>query len=331
MRRRRQYSLLLAVVLVAALAVMVWLRKQAPPEVARLLPESDAIVYMNLKPVRAITHLDRVPVTRAPEFQHFIDATGIVPERDLDEAAFALHRTDDPDGPNGGVAYSEVFSGRFDGERLRRYLHSLASGEETYAGHTVYTLVMGDPSAKQVRRLRVTQLGYDTVAASNMPTAEQVHLMLDRYRAAAAPFSGSSLLAARFRDVPLFSTAWGIGRIGLPLAERGHVVIFGLELPIPEDTLFVASLRYAGSLRLRVEQIAPTEAEAGQAAGALTTIVGLARSIEQIQPRDTGDMELKRVLDSLHVEQLGDRAVVTGVVPTEVLRRITSGAGSASR
>ena len=329
MRRARLYSLLLALVLLVALAVTVWMRKQAPPEAARLLPESDAIVYVNLKPVRSVTHLDRSPVTRAPEFQKFIDATGIVPERDLDEAAFALHATGDPGGPNGAVAYSEVFAGRFDGERLRRYLRSLASGVESYAGHEVYTIPIGDPTVKGGgRQLRVAQLGYDMVAASNMPTAEQIHLMLDRYRAAASPFSGSSLLSARYRDVPLFSSAWGIGRIGLPFAEKGRVTVFGLGLPIPEDTMFVASLRYTGSLRLRVEQIAPTEADAERAAEVLTTMVGLARTVEQAQPREADDAAAAKAMDSLRVERRGDRAVVTGTVPAEVVRRIFSAGGT---
>lgn len=327
MRRARLYSLLLVLVLIGALAVTVWLRKQAPPEVARLLPESDAIVYVNLKPVRSITHLDRSAVARAPEFQQFIDQTGIVPERDLDEAAFALHATGDPGGPNGPVAYSEVFAGRFDGERLRRYLRSLASGVESYAGHEVYTIPIGDPTVKGARQLRVAQLGYDMVAASNMPTAEQIHLMLDRYRAAAAPFSGSSLLSARYRDVPLFSSAWGIGRIGLPFAEKGRVTLFGLRLPISEDTVFVASLRYTGSLRLRVEEIAPTEAEAARATEVLTTVVGLVRSVERAQPREADDADAAKALDSLKVEQRRDRAVVTGAVPIEVLRRMFTAAG----
>lgn len=328
MRRARLYSLLLVLVLIVALAVTVWLRKQAPPEAARLLPESDAIVYVNLKPVRSITHLDRSPVARAPEFQKFVDATGIIPERDLDGAAFALHATGDPGGPNGAVAYSEVFAGRFDGDRLRRYLRSLASGMESYAGHEVYTIPIGDPTVKGVRQLRVTQLGYDMVAASNMPTAEQIHLVLDRYRSAAAPFSGSSLLSARYRDVPLFSSAWGIGRIGLPFAEKGRVTVFGLGLPIPEDTMFVASLRYTGSLRLRVEQIAPTDADAARAAEVLTTLVGLVRSVEQAQPREADDAAAAKALDSLRVEQRRDRAVVTGTVPVEVVRRLFSTAGA---
>ena len=53
--RRTLYSLLAAGALLVALAVLVALRFHAPPEVARLLPESDAIVYANLKPVRAAT------------------------------------------------------------------------------------------------------------------------------------------------------------------------------------------------------------------------------------------------------------------------------------
>jgi len=49
MRKRTRYSLLVALALVIALAVAVWLRKLAPPEAARLLPESDAIIYVNLR------------------------------------------------------------------------------------------------------------------------------------------------------------------------------------------------------------------------------------------------------------------------------------------
>ncbi len=99
MRKSTRYSLLLMLALIAALAIALVLRKAAPPEVARVLPESDAIVYANLKPLRLATHFDRTPITRTPDYQHFIDATGIVPERDLDAAAFALHRMDDPRRP----------------------------------------------------------------------------------------------------------------------------------------------------------------------------------------------------------------------------------------
>ena len=86
-------------------------------------------------------------MNRAPEYQQFVDATGIMPERDLDDVAFALHRMDDPNGPNGPVGYSEVFEGRFDGERLAHYLDSITTARETYAGHTIYTVPIHDGEA----------------------------------------------------------------------------------------------------------------------------------------------------------------------------------------
>ncbi len=307
----------------AALAIAIFLRKEAPPEVARLLPESDAIVYGNVKPLRIATNFDRTPVRHSSEYQRFIDATGIVPERDLDSVAFALHRMADPKGPNGPVGYSEVFEGHFDGRRLAEYLRSVASAREVYAGHEVYTVAVEEEPGKAGRQLRVTQLGYDTLAASNMPTAEQIHSMLDRHRAAASPFAGSSLLNARYRDVPLLSSVWAIGHVGLPFSERGHITIFGLELPLAEDTTFVASVRYVGSLRLRVEEIAPSEAEAAKTTETLGGLVGVVRSIEGTQPRTVEDTELRKALDSLKVDQRRDRAVLTATIPMELAKRLS--------
>jgi hypothetical protein len=325
MRKRTRYSLLLMLSLVAALAFALILQKAAPPETARLLPESDAIVYANLKPLRAATHFERSPVSRSPEYQHFIDATGIVPERDLDSAAFALHRMDNPNGPNGPVGYSEVFEGRFDGQRLASYLAAIATAKEIYAGHDIFTIPVGD--GKTMRPLRVAQLGYDTVAASNMPTAEQIHSILDRHQAAASPFSGSSLLSARYRDVPSFSSAWAIGRIGLPFSDRGYISVFGLQLPLPEDTTFVASLRYLGTLHLRVEQIAPTDADATHATETLSTLLNLLRSVEQtqaqLQPHGT-DAAFREMTDSMKIEQRKDRAILTANIPLELVKQLAS-------
>src|SRR5260370_41370836 len=118
MRRRTRYSLLLMLALMLALVVVLVLRKAAPPEAARLLPESDAIVYANLKPLRVGTHFDHTQVTRSLDYQHFIDATGIVPARDLDSVAFALPRVDDHHGPNERVGYCEVVTGQCDAARL---------------------------------------------------------------------------------------------------------------------------------------------------------------------------------------------------------------------
>jgi hypothetical protein len=324
MRRRTRYSLLLMFALVAALLVALYLRQKAPPEVACLLPESDAIVYVNVKPLRLATHFDKTLVTRSADFQRFIDATGVVPERDLDEVAFALHRMDDPKGPNGPVAYSEVFSGRFDGARLGRYLVSIATAKESYAGHDIYTIQVGDAAAGGGRELRVTQLGYDMVAASNMPTAEQIHSMLDRYRAAASPFSGSSLLSARYEDVPLLSSVWGIGHVGLPFSEGGRISVMGLELPLAEDTTFVASLQYRGTVRLRVEEIAPTEKDAARSTEALSTLLALLRSLQRASNDTPRDAAVMQAIESIKIEQHKDRAVLTASIPLDLVKQITT-------
>ena len=324
MRRPTRYSLLLVVALVAALAGALWLRAKAPPDAARLLPECDAIVYANVKPLRAATHLDRTPVARSADFQQFIDATGIVPERDIDAAAFALHRMDDPNGPNGPVGYSEVFEGRFDGDRLARYLQGIATSKESYAGHVIFTIPVGAMAGSAGRKLRVTQVGYDTIAASNMPTTEQIHAMLDRHQAGASPFAGSSLLAARYGDVPVLSSAWAIGHIGLPFSESGTITLFGLRMPLPEDTTFVASVRYLGSVRLRVEELSPSEADAAQSTQSLGAVLNIFRSIEQIQMGAQTSAALKQMVDSLKVEQAKDRTVLTANIPLELLREIAN-------
>ena len=325
MRKRTRYSLLLMLALVAALSS----RSAAQGGPAGGGAPAAGIRRDRLRQPEAAARwhpLRPHPVTRSPDYQHFIDATGIVPERDLDAVAFALHRMDNPNGPNGPVAYSEVFEGRFDGERLARYLATIATAQENYAGHNIYTIPVGD--GKETRPLRIAQLGYDTIAASNMPTTEQIHAMLDRYRAAASPFSGSSLLVGAYRDVPLLSSAWAIGHIGLPFSDRGHISIFGLELPLPEDTTFVASLRYLGALHLRIEQITPTDADAAQR-NRDTDNASCGLEVDRADPdadapEPSSDASFLELMNSAKVEQHRDRAVLTANIPLDLVKRLAT-------
>jgi hypothetical protein len=316
MRKRSRYTLLVVFLALCALAAAVYLRQKAPPEVARLLPESDAIVYFNLKPLRAATHFDRNTPAPSPEYQRFIDATGIVPERDLNQAAFALTRMENPAGPNGAVAFSEVFSGTFDSQRLAAWLAAHAMAQETYANRTIFDI----PS--EMRTVRVTLLDYETVAVSNAPTAEQLHSIIDRARAAASPFAGCSLLNARYADVPRFSEAWGIGHIGLPFGENGRIKVAGLSLPVPADTTFVASVRYTTALHLRVDELTQSETAAVQSAESLTELLKLFRTMEQAQ--QPSDPLLNEFVNSIRIEPHKDRATLTATLPPDVLKRLTS-------
>lgn len=316
MSRRTRRTLLIVAALLVLVALAVFLRSKAPPEAARLLPESDGILYIDLRPIRALFHKELKPPQHSAEYQEFIDAIGIDPERDLDQAAIALHRMPDPNGPNGPVAYSMVLVGKITGQRLNAWLDAHATSRETYAGYTIYSV----PS--EGRTVRVVQIGYDTIAASNFPTPEKIHSIIDRRRTAAWPLSGSSLLEQHYHDVPLLSLAWGVGQIGLPFSESGAIHIFGFALPLEPDSTIIASLAPAlpirnslGSLHLRVEEIAPSEATATSQAADLATLVTVARGFTSPLGSNPANNSLKELLKTAEVTQHGERVVVTATLP----------------
>ncbi len=321
MHRRTRITISIVAVVLLLLVGAIILRKIAPPEVARLLPESDGIVYVNLRPIRATTHFDRHPVPHDADYQRFIDATGIEAERDLDEAAFALERMSDPNGPNGPVAFSEVFEGHFDRRRLAAWLQSVATNTETYADHTIYEI----PS--EGRTVRVTLLGYDMVAVSNAPTPEQIHSILDRYRTAALPFTGSSLLAAHYSDVPLLSPAWGVGKIGLPLSNsQGGLTVMDVYIPFSPDTTFVASLTWVGKTRLRVDEIAPTPEAASASAETIENLLNLVKLAQNNAPPDPAHpdvhADLQTLLNSAQISHHKDHAIFTATIPSGLLQKL---------
>lgn len=319
MRRRSRTTLLIAGIVIVLLGALVYLRQKAPPEVARLLPESDAIVYVNFEPLRAAMHFDQHPVQHDPAYQKFIDATGFVFERDLRSAAIAMHHMEDPKGPNGPVAYSEVFAGKFDNKRLTAWLAANCKSREQYADRTIYSI----PS--QGRTVRVVLLGYDMVAVSNTPTAEQIHAIVDRYRTAALPFSGSSVLSDYYGQVPALSIAWGIGRISLPFWSQGGPRVFGVTLPLDPDTAFVASVRYLGNLHLRVEEMAPSQAEAAATTSALQNMLGLLSTALTAVENNPQSKDYRTLINSATVTQHGKHTVLTATIPMSLVKQLAGG------
>jgi hypothetical protein len=314
MNRRTRRTLLVVAAVLVMLALAIFLRSKAPPEAARLLPESDGIIYVNFKPIRTFTHFkDLKPPQRVPDYQQFVEASGIDWERDLDQVAVALHRMPDPKGPNGPVAYSLVLVGRLTGKKLNSWLDTHAASRELYGGHTIYNI----PS--EGRTVRITQIGYDMIAVSNTPTTEQIHSMLDRHRTAALPFSGSSLLERYYKEIPLLSIAWGMGEIGAPFSESGAINVLGFSLPIEADSTFIASIRWAGTLHLRVEEITPTESAAAEQAASLATLVTLARGFTSPLGENPGNNSLKELLKTAEINRKQDRVILTATVSPALL------------
>lgn len=325
MHRRTRRTLLIVAAVLVLLGLAIFLRSKAPPEAARLLPESDGILYVNLKPVHTFFRKQLKPPERVPEYQQFVDATGVDWEQDLDQVAIGLHRMPDPTGPNGPVAYSMVLVGKITGQKLNAWLDTHATSRESYAGKTIYNI------QSDTRTVRVAQIGYDMIAVSNFPTPEKIHSIIDRHRSAALPFSGSSVLESHYHDVPLLSVAWGVGQIGLPFSESGGISIFGFSLPLQADSTIVASVAPAlpvpgslGALRLKVEEIAPSSDAAASQAANLATLVTLARGFTQPLGDNTANNALKALLKTAEVTQHRDRVVVTATLPASVLAKMAA-------
>src|SRR5512142_756472 len=91
-RRSKIWLGIAVLVVLAAVVGAIFLRKHAAPEPARLLPDGDAILYVNLKPVRVFTSFGKEPhKDHDAEYQDFVNQTGFEFERDLDEAAVSVH------------------------------------------------------------------------------------------------------------------------------------------------------------------------------------------------------------------------------------------------
>jgi hypothetical protein len=168
MRFRRRLPILIVLLIASAIALLVTLRKHAPPEPARLLPGADGFFYVNLKWIRAFNATAPLPpVSRDPEYQKFVDETGFQFERDLDQAAFAVHYPQSWGEGTAGTAaeprFSEIFVGKFNSAQVLAYLKRHAASADNYRGFDIYNIPV------EGRAVRVTFLSYDSVAVSNHP------------------------------------------------------------------------------------------------------------------------------------------------------------------
>jgi hypothetical protein len=313
MRIKRRLPILFGfLVFVAAVAAVVELRKHAPPEAARLLPGADAFVYIDLKWMRRAeigSHLPDVP--HDPEYEQFIQATGFQFERDLQEGALAVHYANPQNG--GETRFSEVFIARIDGDKLRAYLKTLASSVDPYHSIDIYNIPLQD------RTVRVAILGVDTVAASNHSDPGVIRGIIDRSRKLASPFGGPALLRQFYRHVPIASLAWGIFRLNSASAQAASV-----PLPFSIPASVVASVRYLGAVHFRAEAFTASEQDAQQLASQADTFLAIFRSAEVSVAGKTPDPDIRKALDSLKVEQKKDRAVLTAIVPVELIRKMVA-------
>lgn len=327
MRIRRHLLIPLVVVLIAAaVALIVTLRKHAPPEAARLLPGADGFFYINLKWIRTFNAAGQLPpVSREPEYQKFVEETGFQFERDLDQAAFAIHYPQSwGNGTSGSASeprFSEIFVGKVDSGRLTAYLKKISSSIDDYRGFDIYNIPI------ESRTVRVAILSYDSVAVSNHPNPDVIRGILDRSRKLASPFGGPWLLRKFYRQVPLASLCFAILRVQ-PAEMNSLGGLGGWSLLFSKPAVAVISARYLRALHLRAEAFTGNEADAQAITEKAATFLSLFHAAEgSLGPQGT-DADVKAFFDSLKVEQSGDRAILTATVPPGFIKKVLTEAPS---
>jgi len=262
-KHRKLLILAILLVVAAAVGIVIYHHSTQVPEAARLLPEGDLILYANLKPVHLFDLNKSGSVQPQGDYKDFVDRTGIQPERDIDEVA--MSRRDTPDGSD--VESSEILIGHFDQSRLRDYLQLLSSSREPYRNYTIYSI------SHEGHTVRVALLDASRVAITNMVSPEPMHGIIDR---SLKPSAGPVLLS-HYSDVPLGSLAWLIDRI--PNKPDNVQLPGGFAITLPDEAVAVGSLRYTGSLLLRADVFAQSEAQARQIVDSANSHLALVRSI----------------------------------------------------
>lgn len=320
MRRRKIWLAVFLLVAMLVIGTALLLRARAAPEAARLLPEAEAYVYLDLHAARLASDFTPRPVEHEPDYEQFVRDTGFQFERDLDEAAIAVHHSELSH--DNGVQlmerrFSEIFVGHYDAVKVRAYLHSLATSTETYRQTDIFYI------PHEGRIVRAALLSADTVAVSNTGSADAIHGIIERYRQVALPFGGPELVRDHYRDVPLGSVVWVISQLRTPDGKSGSLPMpGGIGFSLPADSTVVASVRYLGTLQLRLEAITPDDAAAERLNGSASQFLALFRSIETSTQPSGSDADVKAFLQSLRLKQNKSRVVLTAEIPRGFVKKL---------
>ena len=321
--RRRNLWIAVAVLLVlGAIVAAVIVRKRAAPDAVRLLPDSEAVLYVNLEPVRLLTDLGKKqPKTREPEYEDFVRQTGFEPERDLDRAALAIHYGNTPGNPQSETRYSEIMQGRFDHQRVSDYLKRISRQVDRYKDFDIYVVPL------EGRTLRVVLLGVDTAAASNTEGSAAIQGMIDRYKQAALPFSGPGVVGNYYKRVPLGSVIWTIARIPANSTpqDRTELLLPGSwSSLLPRNSVVVASARPLTDVTLRAQVITPNDNDARVFTERVAAFLTLFKTIDISLDGGGPDPDVKKAFDSFEVRQDKNEAVLTASVPFAFFKKIVS-------
>jgi hypothetical protein len=316
MRKRHLWIVLTVAAVAGVLALALFLRARSAPEAARLLPEGEAIFYINFRPIRLAADFGDQPAKHDPEYEEFIRGTGFQFERDLDEAAIVVHPAE-VNGEQLERRFSEVFVGRFDSARLKHYLHKIAADVEMYRDTEIFVI------PHEGRTVRAAILSLDSVAVSNTSDSKNIRFMIDRYHKGALPFGGAWMLRANYSKVPFGSLAWAIMRFPSPDGKGTTLPLpGGVNFNLPPGTLTVVSVRYGGNVQIRAEAFTTTEKAAEQVHDSAETFLALFRAIETNVETKGPDPDVKAFFQSLRLERAEKTVTLQAEVPTSFLQKL---------
>lgn len=306
---RKYRKLLISAFLFAMVAGGIYLywQRQAAPRMARVLPDGDRLLYVDVRPLRLWDWSKSSPVHLEGDYQEFVDQTGIRFERDLDQAAVSWH-----DLGTGDAEAAALFAARFDPAKLKSYLQKISAQTESYHNLTVYVV------PHEGHTVRVSLLDPETVAITNAGNPDMIHGMIDRWNDAPA---GPALLAQYYTRVPIGSLGWLIDRI--PRGSSATQLPAGLSFSFLEGTVAVVSAGYDGALRLRADVFAASEDDARRITDSANGFLGVYRSVSRTAARG-GDPDVKAALDSIRVEQNGNAALFTASLSNRFLKKIAA-------
>jgi len=321
--RRRNLWIAFAVILVlGAIVAALLLRQRAAPDAVRLLPNADAILYVNLEPVRLLTDLGKKPPgDREPQYEEFVRQTGFEFERDLNRAALAIHYGHTPGNPGAETRYSEILQGQFDHQKVSQYLSTLSKTVERYDNYDIYVIPL------EGRTLRVVLLGMDTAAASNTEGTDAIHGMVDRYKQAALPFPGPEVVRDYYSRVPLGSVVWTIAHIpaNSTAQDRSELLLPGSwSSLLPRGSIVIASARPLNEVHLRAQVVLQNDNEARNFADRLGAFLVLFRGLDISLDGGGPDPDVKKAFDSFQVKPDKNEVVLTASVPFAFFKKIVS-------
>jgi hypothetical protein len=316
---------LLAAVVAIGVATVAYLRYRQPPLAVRLLTDNaEAYVYVDLRPIRAVADIKPGALIQDDEVAAFSRETGIVPERDLEEASIGVLPSEASTSGAPERRFAEAFAGNFDQAKLSDFLRKRATTVDRYDGTEIFVIPRED------RTVRVSILDSRMVAVTNSATADPIQRIIDRFHRR-QPARAPEFVKRNFDRVPLGAIAWAIVRMNSDPQHGELPLPGGMNFRLPYNTEVVASARVLSSLELRAEAKLQDEAAAQKLAGEIGTYLTLFHAVQMSVGTKGADADAKQLFENLKLERDGERVIVSADVELRFLQKLASDAVKTQR